>query len=142
MEYFPLFLRLAGRKVLIVGGGEVAARKLRLLERSGAELHIVAPTLCPELSEKVAAGLHQWSAQAYAPGHISADMALVVAATDSTACNHAVAEHATALGVWVNVVDDPAPSTAITPAIIDRSPLLVAISSGGAAPGEAKRAST
>jgi len=133
MEYFPLFMNLRQAPCLIVGGGEVALRKARLLRAAGAELTVLAPVLCRELAELAAAGEVQ-----HRPGEFSADAVggqrLVIAATDDRAVNQAVSTAAKAANIPVNVVDDAELSTWITPAIVDRSPLLIAVSTGGSVP--------
>ena len=138
MRYFPLFLDLRGRSVLVVGGGAVAERKVKLLVDSGARVTIVAPDLCAGLAQRVARG-----ELAHRVGDfVAADLAaqrLVIAATDDPAANRAVASAAEARGLFVNVVDDAELSSAIVPAIVDRSPLMIAISSGGTAPMLARR---
>ncbi len=137
-SYFPIFLRLHRQSVLLVGGGEVAARKLRLLRRAGAAVQIVAAELNAEVAAAIAAGEAQQLAHEFAPGQL-AGQRLVVAATNDAALNAAVAAAAEAANVPVNVVDDVDLSRFIVPAIIDRSPMLVAVSSGGAAPVLARR---
>jgi uroporphyrin-III C-methyltransferase/precorrin-2 dehydrogenase/sirohydrochlorin ferrochelatase len=132
--YFPIFLKLAGERVLVVGGGEVALRKVRLLERAGARIEIVARELHPELARLGLAAIAPDFRPQQLPG-----CRLVVAATDDADLNAAVAQAARAAGVPVNAVDDPAASTWISPSIVDRAPLLIAISSGGAAPVLARR---
>ncbi len=131
VDYLPLFASVKGRAVLLVGGGEVALRKARLLLEAGARLTLVAPQLHPELAA-LAAGHVQHAAE-FEPAHLDGQV-LVIAATDDAAVNAAVAREAEARGLWVNVVDDPANSSFIFPSIIDRSPIMVAISSGGQAP--------
>lgn len=135
MDYLPLFANVTGRAVLLVGGGDVALRKARLLRDAGARLTVVSPDLHADLQALQAEAPDSvlWIADRFAPQHL-AGQRLVIAATDDHAVNAAVAEAADAAGLWVNVVDDPAHSTFIFPSIIDRSPLVVAVSSGGAAP--------
>ena len=132
--YFPVFLKLAGERVLVVGGGEVALRKIRLLQRARARIEVVARALHPEAQ---AAGL-ALSAAEFEPAQLEG-CRLAIAATDDGALNARVAEAARARGIPVNVVDDEARSTWITPAVVDRAPVLVAIASGGAAPVLARR---
>ena len=132
--YFPIFLRLAGERVLVVGGGEIALRKIRLLLRAQARVEIVARELHPEL---LGLGLLALASE-FQPGQLDG-CRLAIAATDDAALNARVAAEARARGIPVNVVDDEARSTYITPAIVDRAPVLVAISSGGAAPILARR---
>ena len=134
MDYFPFFLALRGRRVLVVGGGEIAARKVRLLRRAGARIRVLAPRLCAELDALATQGALDWHAAPYSAAAIDADTWFVLAATDDEAVNAQVAADAERARLWVNVVDDPRRSSAITPAIVDRNPLLVALSSGGRAP--------
>jgi uroporphyrin-III C-methyltransferase/precorrin-2 dehydrogenase/sirohydrochlorin ferrochelatase len=132
--YFPIFLKLAGERVLVVGGGEVALRKVRLLLRAQARVELIARELHPEL---VAAGLAARAA-AFEPSQLDG-CRLAIAATDDAALNAGVAQAARERGVPVNVVDDEAASSWVSGAIVDRAPLLVAISSGGGAPVLARR---
>jgi uroporphyrin-III C-methyltransferase/precorrin-2 dehydrogenase/sirohydrochlorin ferrochelatase len=136
--YFPLFLRLRRQRVLLVGGGEVATRKLRLLLRAQASVEIVAEALSAEVAQLETAGQIQWLAQRFEPQQVRG-CRIVIAATDDPLLNAAVAAAAGEAGIPVNVVDDPELSTFITPAIVDRAPLLVAVSSGGSAPVLARR---
>ncbi len=138
MEFFPLFMRLHAREVLIVGGGEVAARKVRLLRRAQAGIRVVAPELCPELAALHAEGRLAWTPQAFA-AEVFGEPELVIAASDDRQLNRDVASLARSRRIPVNVVDDAASSTVITPAIVDRSPVIVALSSGGTAPVLARR---
>jgi uroporphyrin-III C-methyltransferase/precorrin-2 dehydrogenase/sirohydrochlorin ferrochelatase len=135
MDYLPLFHDLAGKPVLLVGGGTVAARKARLLARAGASLTIIAPTLVRELSDLVESDAgHRWLQQGYIDSRQIGDVVLAVAATDDESVNTRVSADARAARIPVNVVDSPALSSVIFPAIVDRSPLLVGISSGGRSP--------
>ena len=121
--------------MLLVGGGEVAARKARLLLSAGARLRVVALTPGPEIASLAAAGEVELHVRPYQPADLATPVPrLVVAATDAPEVNRAVAADAGLRGVLVNVVDDPANSTGIVPAIIDRAPVLVACSTGGSAP--------
>ncbi|WP_443190785.1 siroheme synthase CysG [Pseudomonas indica] len=133
MDYLPLFHNLQKRQVLVVGGGEVALRKARLLASVGAVLRVVAPLIEPQLIDLV----EQTAGQRVVRGYLDSDLdgcVLAVAATDDETLNARVSQDAHAKGVPVNVVDAPALCSVIFPAIVDRSPLLVAVSSGGDAP--------
>ena len=133
MERLPLFFDVKGKRCVVVGGGEVALRKATLLARAGAKLHIVAPELDDEMAslcKREGAFVCQIEFQPCC----LASATLVIAATDSLDVNTAVSDAAKALSIPVNVVDQPALCTFIVPAIVDRSPILVAISSGGASP--------
>lgn len=133
MDYLPIFCRLDNKPVLLVGGGEVAQRKARLLLDAGAQLTVVAPELDPELAELAANGSIEWLAGEFAPAQLTGKW-LVVAATDRREVNALVYQSANQARIFANVVDDPKRSSFIMPSIIDRSPLMVAISSGGKAP--------
>ncbi|MBB5208748.1 siroheme synthase CysG [Chiayiivirga flava] len=130
---FPLFLDLRGRAVLVVGGGEVARRKIAALLDSDAAVQVVARALHPAVQAWVDAGRIAWRARDFADEHLDGAW-LVVAATDDRAVNATVAAAAAARHLYINVVDDADLSSAQVPAVIDRSPLQIAISSGGAAP--------
>jgi len=130
MDFLPLFHNLKSRPVLVVGGGEVALRKSRLLAEAGAQLRVVAPEVADELCELAGAGVHL-------RGYQSSDLhevVLVIAATDDEPLNARISAEAQALCIPVNVVDAPALCSVIFPAIVDRSPLIVAVTSGGDAP--------
>ncbi|ELB2790557.1 siroheme synthase CysG [Aeromonas hydrophila] len=133
MDYLPIFCRLDNKPVLLVGGGEVAERKARLLLDAGAQLTVVAPELDPELAELAANGSIEWLAGEFVPQQLTGKW-LVVAATDRREVNALVYQSANLARIFANVVDDPKRSSFIMPSIIDRSPLMVAISSGGKAP--------
>ncbi|WP_421204244.1 siroheme synthase CysG [Aeromonas enteropelogenes] len=133
MDYLPIFCRLDNKPVLLVGGGEVAERKARLLLDAGAHLTVVAPELDSELAELAANGSIEWLDAEFAPAQLTGKW-LVVAATDRREVNALVYQSANQARIFANVVDDPKRSSFIMPSIIDRSPLMVAISSGGKAP--------
>lgn len=133
MNYFPIFLDLNNRLCLLVGGGEVATRKGRLLVKAGARLRVVALDISAELRELVAHQQGELYEREYHATDLT-DCVLVIAATDDTSLNEIVSRDAQARNLPVNVVDNPALCTYITPAIIDRSPLVIAVSSGGEAP--------
>lgn len=138
MDYFPFFFDLRGRRVLIVGGGEVALRKAELLVRAGAALLVVAPEILPRTAAAAANSGGAARARAYQPGDLEG-CAAVVSATDDDALNQQVAADARARRVPVNVVDNPALCDFIFPAVIDRAPLIAAVSSCGASPVLARR---
>jgi uroporphyrin-III C-methyltransferase / precorrin-2 dehydrogenase / sirohydrochlorin ferrochelatase len=138
MQYFPAFFDLTAQKVLIVGGGEVALRKLALLTRSGAKVTVVAPQMLPEFSEQAAAGKITAVSREFVPGDLDGAR-LVIVATARRAVNRWIAALSEARGIPVNVVDDREASRFIVPALIDRDPVLVAISTGGASPVLARR---
>ena len=133
MDYFPVFLDLKQRRCLLVGGGDVATRKGRLLAKAGAILRVVAPQISSELRELVQQCQGEIHLREYQASDVD-DCVLAIAATDIDSLNQTISEDAKAKNIPVNVVDSPALCTYITPAIIDRSPLVIAISSGGESP--------
>ncbi|CAI1811537.1 siroheme synthase CysG [Serratia proteamaculans] len=133
MDYLPIFADLKQRPVLVVGGGEVAARKVDLLLRAGAEIRIVAQSLSPILEHLHQQGQVHWLGQAFAAQQLD-EVFLVIAATDDSALNAEVFAEADKRRVLANVVDDQPRCSFIFPSIIDRSPLVVAVSSSGQAP--------
>lgn len=137
-NYFPLFVDLNGQAVLVVGGGEIAARKIRLLLNAGAVPRIVAKALNEELSELVQSERAVYLGTLFETSCFD-DCRLVIAATDDAALNKEVAEQAEVRGLLCNVVDDAQASRFITPSIVSRPPITVAISTGGAAPVLARR---
>ena len=133
MDYFPVFLDLKKRRCLLVGGGEVATRKGRMLAKAGAVLRIVAPEISTELRELAVQQGGEIVEREYESSDLQ-DCVLAIAATDIESLNEKISADAQALNLPVNVVDTPSLCTYITPAIIDRSPLVIAVSSGGEAP--------
>jgi uroporphyrin-III C-methyltransferase/precorrin-2 dehydrogenase/sirohydrochlorin ferrochelatase len=138
MDYLPVFLNLRDQQVLVVGGGAVATRKVELLLNAHARVRVVAPRLHPELALYRDAGRIEYLACDFQPQHFDGAI-FAVAATDCAEVNHAVAAVGAARAIFVNVVDDAAASSAVMPAIVDRSPLVVAIGSSGQSPTLARR---
>lgn len=133
MDYFPVFLDLKHRRCLLVGGGDIATRKGRLLARAGARLCIVAPEISEELKQLAEQGDGELHYREYQSEDLN-DVVLVCSATDDHALNERISRESQARYLPTNVVDSPALCSFITPAIVDRSPLVIAISSGGEAP--------
>jgi len=133
VDYLPLFADLAGRPVLVVGGGDIAARKIELLRRAGARIQIASRELCPELQALLDEQQLEWLATSFEPAQLD-KVFLVIAATDDNALNAQVYDEANARHKLVNVVDDQPKCSFIFPSIVDRSPLVVAISSSGTSP--------
>jgi uroporphyrin-III C-methyltransferase/precorrin-2 dehydrogenase/sirohydrochlorin ferrochelatase len=133
MEHLPVFLDLRDRLTLVVGGGAVAARKVELLLGAGARVRVVAPELQRQLALHRDAGRIEARAAVFEAAHFDG-VALAIAATNHREVNHAVAAEGRARGVFVNVVDDGDASSCLMPAIVDRSPLVVAIGSSGQSP--------
>jgi uroporphyrin-III C-methyltransferase / precorrin-2 dehydrogenase / sirohydrochlorin ferrochelatase len=138
VQYLPLFVKLTDKPVLIVGGGSVALRKAGTLLSAGARLHVVSPEFAPQFSDWQRAGKAK-----LIPGYFQPDLLdgklLVIAATDNEDVNAAVYDAAMARNMLVNTVDDQPKCGFIFPSIIDRSPIILAISSFGTAPVLARR---
>lgn len=141
MRYLPLFFKLDDRACLVVGGGGVAARKASMLRRAGGAVTLVAPELTADLAEQVAAGAINHCARDFQADDLDG-MSLVIAATDDNAVNAEVSRLAQARALPVNVVDNPELCSFIVPSILDRSPLVVAVSTGGASPVLARQLRT
>lgn len=133
MEYLPIFAEVKERPVLVIGGGEIAARKITFLLRAEAKVQIVADALIPELAGKVEREEIQWRANVFEEQQLD-DVFLVIAATEDDELNQRVYAAANARYRLVNVVDNQALCSFVFPSIVDRSPLMVAISSSGKAP--------
>ena len=133
MDFLPIFLNLRHESVMVVGGGDVAARKVDLLLKAQATITVVAPQLCHALATLAREGKITHVSAEFSAEHIS-EPRIVVAATNAEPVNRAVAAAARAKNIPVNVVDRPELCTFIMPAIIDRSPVIVAVSSGGNSP--------
>lgn len=138
MQYLPIFVKLTGQPVLIVGGGSVALRKANTLLSAGAKLSVVAPEFAAEFITWQQQGKAELINSYFVPSLLDNKL-LVIAATNSDTVNAAVFKAATARNMLVNTVDDQAKCGFIFPAIIDRSPILIAISSFGTAPVLARR---
>jgi len=138
MDYLPLFLQLRSQPAVVVGGGRVAVRKVELLLKCRSDVTVVAPELRDELRELVLRGELHHIAGRFQPAHLDGAV-VVVAATSRRDVNAAVSAAARERRIPVNVVDDAELSTFIFPAIIDRSPIIAAVSSGGQAPVLARR---
>jgi len=121
MKYLPIFFNVRQRPCLVVGGGDIAARKVEALLRAGAKVTIVSPKLCPQLHARHGSGEIIHVAEAFAADHLD-DCALVVAATSEAAVNVQVSTLAQGRNIPVNVVDRPDLCTFVFPSIIDRSP--------------------
>jgi len=133
MDFLPIFIDIKGKLCLVVGGGEVAARKASLLLKAGGHVRVVSPDLCPSLKSELDRGLIEQEAREYAVDDLN-DCHLVIASTDNPAINRQIYEQASRLRIPVNVVDQPELCTFIVPSIIDRSPVVAAVSTGGASP--------
>ncbi|MCS3904283.1 uroporphyrin-III C-methyltransferase/precorrin-2 dehydrogenase/sirohydrochlorin ferrochelatase [Methylohalomonas lacus] len=133
MKYLPIFLELSGRPCLVVGGGDVARRKVDRLLHSGAQVTVVAPQIDPALQSLNATGRIQHLDSDFQAAQLT-DQALVIAATNDAAVNRAVAAAAQARNIPVNVADNPELCSFIMPSVIERDPVQIAISTGAASP--------
>ncbi len=133
MDFLPIFLDLEAQPCLIVGGGATAARKATSLLRAGATLTLVAPTLNDTLTAQAASGQLQHQARTFQAEDVNGQR-LIIAATNDPTVNRQIAALARAHNIPVNVVDDPDACTFLLPSIIDRAPVMIAVSSGRASP--------
>ena len=138
MNYLPIFVKLDQQPCLVVGGGAVAGRKAALLLRAGARVSVVAPGLVDSLKRLCEQRQVAHIRSEFRPEHVTGKR-LVIAATDDAQVNSAVSRSAEAAGVPCNVVDNAGESSFILPAIVDRSPVTIAIGTGGNAPVLAQR---
>lgn len=139
--YYPIFLNVRGKKCLVVGGGEVALRKVQSLLERGASVEVVSPTLCPELSRMAGEGTIQALQRGYKAKDLQAAL-VAVAATDDAETNEGVAAEARRRGVLVNIVDDPQHSDFIVPSYLSRGDVIIAISTSGRSPALARKIRT
>jgi precorrin-2 dehydrogenase/sirohydrochlorin ferrochelatase len=138
MKYYPVFLRVAGRRCVVIGGGEVAQRKVESLLLAGACVAVVSPTLTSGLRSLAADGKIEHVARPYRSGDLSGVL-LAYAATDDEALHGAIAAEAETAGVLLNVVDRPRWCGFIVPSILRRGDLTVAVSTAGGSPALARR---
>jgi siroheme synthase-like protein len=138
MSYYPIFVEMAGRRCLVIGGGRVAEGKVQGLLSAEADVTVVAPDLTPALQELLTAGRIRWQQRAYAEGDLEGYEVCFVA-TDDGAVNAEVAADGKRRGIWVNAADDPANCDFILPSVIRQGQVVVAASTGGASPALARR---
>lgn len=137
IPYLPIFLDVQERKILLVGGGPAAAAKAGLLVRSRARVAVVAETLCETLRQIVEAGDVAWDGRPFEPSMLE-DAALVFDGAGDRALTDLLRRETRARGILLNVIDRPAACDFIVPARLERGPITIAISTGGAAPGLAR----
>ncbi len=137
MKYYPVFWDITGKKCVVIGGGEVAARKVARLLDCGAAVQVVGPLLVPELANLKKQGRIGHIAGDYAVECLSG-AALVIGATDDEKVNAAVSRDAKARGIPVNIVDDPRKCDFILPSLVERGDLTIACSTGGNSPALAR----
>ena len=134
MDYFPLFIDLKNKNCLVIGAGEIATRKVELLAKAKANITVIAPEFCTNIRNLAKKNTHiTLVKKAFSPDDIN-QQRLIISATNQPSVNKQVAETADLHNIPVNVVDNPELCSFIVPAIIDRSPIIAAVSSGGASP--------
>lgn len=138
MKYYPVFWDITGKKCVVIGGGEVAARKVARLLDCGAKVHVVSPLLVNELANLKKQGRIGHIAGEYADEQLSG-AALVIGATDDEEINASISRDAKARGIPVNIVDDPQKCDFILPSLVERGDLTIACGTGGNSPALARR---
>ncbi|MEC9413002.1 MAG: siroheme synthase CysG [Pseudomonadota bacterium] len=133
MDYLPIFLDLKQQDCLVVGGGSVATRKVKLLLKAQAEVSVVSPEISDALGTLVKQGQLRWVQSIFKAEHIT-DQRLIIAATDNEQVNHLVHDIAKQKHILTNLTDNPDDSDFIFASVLDRSPIIVAVSSGGESP--------
>jgi len=136
--YYPVYLDLRGRPVVVIGGGTVALGKVRGLLEAGARVTVISPELHPELAELASRGELHYLPREYQPGDLEGYV-LAFVATDDRSVNAQVAREGKERRVWVNAVDDPPNCDFIMPAIVRKGNITIAISTGGGSPAAARK---
>jgi siroheme synthase-like protein len=137
-DYYPVFLNLAGKRCVIVGGGTIAQGKIGGLLQAGCKITVISPDATPGIRQAAQRGDVTWLERAYQPGDLAGAF-IGVAATNVWHVNREIFEEAERLGVLLNVVDDPDLCSFIAPSIFKREPVTLAISTGGASPALARK---
>jgi precorrin-2 dehydrogenase/sirohydrochlorin ferrochelatase len=136
--YYPIFLNIQGRKCLVIGGGKVALRKVKVLLEHGSDVKVISPVLCPELNQLAADG----AIRAIKRDYKSEDLQhafIAIAATDDAKTNERVASEARRREILTNVVDDPKNSDFIVPSYFERGDIIIAVSTSGRSPALARK---
>jgi siroheme synthase-like protein len=136
--YYPVFLNLEGKRCVIIGGGTIAEGKISKLKETGAQVTIISPDATPAIQKMAKKGVVEWTARKYQTGDLEGAF-LGIAATDVRQVNKQIFQEAEELGVVLNVVDDAELCAFIAPSIVERGPVTVAISTGGASPALARK---
>jgi len=139
--YYPISLNLTSKRCVVVGGGEVALRKVRALLEHGARIEVVSPTLCPELNQLAASKTIGVLRKEYEPADLK-DAFIAIAATADSLTNQKVASEARRRSILVNVVDSPEQSDFIVPSYLSRGSMTIAVSTAGASPALARKVRT
>jgi precorrin-2 dehydrogenase/sirohydrochlorin ferrochelatase len=138
MSYYPVLLDLTGKKVVVLGGGVVAQRKVESLIGCGADVHIISRELTSLLKGYVEEGKARHTGEEFTGEELNGAI-LVIAATDDASLNREVSRMAQRRGIFVNAVDQPSDCTFIVPSVVRRGDLIIAISTSGKSPALAKR---
>ncbi len=138
ITYYPVFLNVEGKKCVVVGGGQVAWRKVRVLLEHGADVEVISPDLCPELTKLAESGEIHALTREYRAGDLKSAF-VAIAATDDNEINQHVVAEARRRAVLVNVVDDAENSDFIVPSYLRRGDITVAVSTGGKSPALARK---
>ncbi len=141
IAYYPVSLNIRGRKCVVLGGGQVALRKVKVLLEHGADAEVISPDLCPELVQLAGSGKISVRTHAYETGDLAGAF-LAVAATDDAEINRQVAAEAQNRAILVNVVDDAENSNFIVPSYLRRDGLTIAVSTSGQSPALARKIRT
>ena len=136
--YYPAFLNIEGKRCVVIGGGAVAEGKIAKLRDAGAKITVVSPQVTDGIQTAVQQGHLEWQARKYQTGDLEGAF-LGIATTDVRSVNEAISQEAEDLGVLLNVVDQPDQCSFIAPSIVNRGPVTVAISTGGASPALARK---
>ncbi len=134
MSFFPIYLNLRGKKVVVVGGGKVAERKVFDLLQAGSEIYVISPFLSEGLSLLLKEGQFQWVADSFSENLVPSDAFIVIAATDEEEINQRIYDFARGCGIMVNVVDQPELCDFYLPSVVKKGDITIAISTGGKAP--------
>ena len=136
--YFPMFINLTDKKILVVGGGAIALRRIRTLLKFGADIHVIAPELCKELAQLEKEGRITAEHREYRAGNLDGEQ-IVLAATDDHEVNRKIWEECRAAGVLVNVADDKSLCDFYFPSVVITEEAVIGINSGGADPSVTKK---
>ena len=137
-SYYPIYLNLNGKRALVVGGGEIAEGKIGRLRQTGADITVVSPEATRGIVRYADCGEVCWLKREYRDGDLDGAF-IVIAATNQRDVNQRIFEDADRLGILLNVVDDPPRCNFIAPSIVERGPVTLAISTGGASPALARK---
>jgi precorrin-2 dehydrogenase/sirohydrochlorin ferrochelatase len=140
-SYYPVFLDISGKRCVVVGGGQVAWRKVTSLLENNAAVEVVSPVLCPEIQKLADSGKIVLKQKAYQTGDLKGAV-LAIAATDDSDTNTRVSSEGRANSILVNVVDDAAKSDFILPSCLQRGDLTIAVSTSGRSPALARKIRT